>query len=185
MEESRNHASVIDERCRWGRGCKISSAVGVQLCFDVNSTDGTLPAGGQPLVHAALVEEVHAGQSPGGQRDRETRRAGGSMWNSSSTNTVMWLQRISENQQGVHFVHSGTRRQLLLGELTALKQICVIPKVPKLHFRLLKSCFRWESGTLTDLTSSASSSMDKQMVHFSSTSVSSSSPIFSSRGFLC
>ena len=36
------------------------------------------------------------------------------------------------------------------------------------------------------LTSSASSSIDRQMVHFSSTSVSSpSSPIFISRGFLC
>ena len=53
-------------------GRSISSAVGVQLCFDVNPTDWTLPAGGQPLVHAALVEEVHAGQSPGGHRDRDT-----------------------------------------------------------------------------------------------------------------
>lgn len=40
-------------------------------------------------------------------------------------------------------------------------------------------------GSFSDLTSSPSSSMDKQMVHFSSTSVSSSSPIFSCRGFLC
>lgn len=42
-------------------GVEISSAVRVQLCFDVNPTDWTLPAGGQPLVHTALVEEVHAG----------------------------------------------------------------------------------------------------------------------------
>lgn len=60
---------MIDKK---GGGGEISSAVGVQLCFDVNSTDWTLPAGGQPLVHTALVEEVHAGQSPGGQRHRET-----------------------------------------------------------------------------------------------------------------
>lgn len=65
VEESRNHTRVIDKE--WG--VEISSAVRVQLCFDVNSTDRTLPAGGQPLVHAALVEEVHAGQSPGGQRE--------------------------------------------------------------------------------------------------------------------
>lgn len=40
--------------------------------------------------------------------------------------------------------------------------------------------------SIPHLTSSPSSSMDKQMVHFSSTSVSSSSsPIFSCSGFLC
>lgn len=74
MEESRNHTRVIDKEGGGVRGVKISSAVRVQLCFDVNPTDWTLPAGGQPLVHAALVEEVHAGQSPGGQRDKERHR---------------------------------------------------------------------------------------------------------------
>lgn len=58
VEESRNHAGVIDRGLNL---CLGSSAVGVQLCFDVNSTDGTLPARGQPLVHTALMEEVHAG----------------------------------------------------------------------------------------------------------------------------
>lgn len=62
VEESRNRTTRATE----SRECRISSAVGVQLCFDVNSTDWTLSAGGQPLVHAALVEEVHAGQPPAG-----------------------------------------------------------------------------------------------------------------------
>lgn len=47
--------------------------------------------------------------------------------------------------------------------------------------------FLWFLGLQSNyyLTSSPSSSMDKHMVHFSSTSVSSSSPIFNCRGFLC
>lgn len=36
------------------------SAVGGQLGLNVHSADGAFPAGGQPLVHARLVEEVHA-----------------------------------------------------------------------------------------------------------------------------
>lgn len=62
VEESKNRTTRATE----SQECRISSAVGVQLCFDVNSTDWTLSAGGQPLVHAALVEEVHAGQPPAG-----------------------------------------------------------------------------------------------------------------------
>lgn len=57
------------------------------------------------------------------------------------------------------------------------------------HFLLVASHWstqpwwkRCMQGSL--LTSSPSSSMDKHMVHFSSTSVSSSSPIFNCRGFL-
>lgn len=37
------------------------SAVGGQLGLNVHSADGAFPAGGQPLIHARLVEEVHAG----------------------------------------------------------------------------------------------------------------------------
>lgn len=37
------------------------SAVGGQLGLNVHSADGALPAGGQPLVNARLVKEVHAG----------------------------------------------------------------------------------------------------------------------------
>ena len=37
------------------------STVGGQLGLNVHSADGALSAGGQPLVHARLVEEVHAG----------------------------------------------------------------------------------------------------------------------------
>lgn len=57
-KKSRNHKRAID---KGEGGVSIPSAVGVQLCFDVNPADWTLPAGGQPLVHTALVEEVHAG----------------------------------------------------------------------------------------------------------------------------
>ena len=38
-----------------------ASTVGGQLGLNVHSADGALPAGGQPLVHTPLVEEVHAG----------------------------------------------------------------------------------------------------------------------------
>ena len=37
------------------------STVGGQLGLNVYSADGAFPAGGQPLVHTRLVEEVHAG----------------------------------------------------------------------------------------------------------------------------
>ena len=36
------------------------STVGGELGLNVHSADGAFPAGGQPLVHARLVEEVHA-----------------------------------------------------------------------------------------------------------------------------
>lgn len=41
----------------WGGG---TSAVRRQLGLNVHPTYGALPAGGQPLVHTRLVEEVHA-----------------------------------------------------------------------------------------------------------------------------
>lgn len=37
------------------------STVGGQLSLNVHSADGAFPAGGQPLVHTRLVEEMHAG----------------------------------------------------------------------------------------------------------------------------
>lgn len=37
------------------------STVRGQLGLNVHSADGAFPAGGQPLVHTPLVEEVHAG----------------------------------------------------------------------------------------------------------------------------
>lgn len=36
------------------------SAVGGQLGLNVHSADGAFPAGSQPLIHARLMEEVHA-----------------------------------------------------------------------------------------------------------------------------
>ncbi len=37
------------------------SALGGELCLDVHSADGTLPTGGQPLIHTRLMEQMHTG----------------------------------------------------------------------------------------------------------------------------
>lgn len=45
------------------RSCRSQrelSAVGGQLGLNVHSADGAFPAGSQPLIHARLMEEVHA-----------------------------------------------------------------------------------------------------------------------------
>jgi len=40
---------------------RVISALGCELCLDVHSADGTLPTGGQPLVHTRLMEQMHTG----------------------------------------------------------------------------------------------------------------------------
>lgn len=96
-------------------GVHISSAVRVQLCFDVNPTDGTLPAGGQPLVHAALVEEMHAGQSPGGtERDGETRGVNVDVKSTTRYSVQLCAREEPLTPGGVNSDHSDTQTQLLL-----------------------------------------------------------------------
>lgn len=36
--------------------CVNISALACELCLDVHSADGTLPTGGQPLIHTSLME---------------------------------------------------------------------------------------------------------------------------------